>query len=273
VIRGDSLNTIARRLNALGVRPTSGQQWWARSLGVMIRNPTYMGWRADGDGRYVHKCEALVDAATFRLAGEALDSRPKRGPQVTGNRAMLASALYCPDCENSSPMYRIRVGAQSNRASYYRCSGRGAQRKGCGNMIRMDVADAAVNQITADTLDQPVMITSLERGHNYEPELAEVSYKIRQLALQDLPDDEFDSRLTTLRAVRDELAARPVVPDKVIRTSAGYTYAELWASVPVCDRGPWLASHGFRITASRASVALTGPLGGDGADITVSLRL
>jgi hypothetical protein len=59
----------------------------------------------------------------------------------------------------------------------------------------------------------------------------------------------------------------------VIRTSAGYTYAELWASVPVCDRGPWLASHGFRITASRASVALTGPLGGDGADITVSLRL
>jgi DNA invertase Pin-like site-specific DNA recombinase len=49
VIKGDSLATIAAWLNAEGVKLNSrkGSLWWPRSLGALVRNPTYMGHRVD----------------------------------------------------------------------------------------------------------------------------------------------------------------------------------------------------------------------------------
>src|SRR5882724_10754955 len=66
--------------------------------------------------------------------GEQVKRRPHRGPVNISNRPMLAS-LKCARCEDS-PMYRIRLKSRSGRYYwYYRCAGRGAQRKGCGNMV------------------------------------------------------------------------------------------------------------------------------------------
>ena len=52
---------------------------------------------------------------------------------------MLSGVLSCPACDDS-PMYRLASG-------YYRCTGRGADRRGCGNMVRPRLVDAAVDQI------------------------------------------------------------------------------------------------------------------------------
>jgi hypothetical protein len=35
--------------------------------------------------------------------------------------------------------------------TYCRCTGTGSRRKGCGNMVRMEVVDAAVDEIMATT--------------------------------------------------------------------------------------------------------------------------
>ena len=43
-----------------------------------------------------------------------------------------------------SPMYRVYGGYGENRQPYYRCTGHGPQRKGCGFMITVAEADDIV---------------------------------------------------------------------------------------------------------------------------------
>ena len=52
------------------------------------------------------------------------------------------------------------------------------------------------------------------------------------------------------------MKATPVVPDRVELTDTGERYSELWARTPLPERGPWLARHGFRVTASKAGVTV-----------------
>ncbi len=129
VIDGESLGDICEWLNAEGVplgqsNGRKGNGWWTWVAGNIIKNETYTGfrWQEYTDRsthqrvRTVHRCEALVDAGTFRLANEALKNRPKRGPSNPATRAMLAGAIYCPNCDDS-PMYRIMVRWAARRAS------------------------------------------------------------------------------------------------------------------------------------------------------------
>jgi hypothetical protein len=46
----------------------------------------------------------------------------------------------------------------------YRCTGTGSRGKGCGNMVRMEVTDAAVNEIMATTFRVPVERLILIKG-------------------------------------------------------------------------------------------------------------
>ena len=258
-IDGESLADIAGWLAT-----ETGRPWWPRTVGTLIRNPTYIGRRCAQDrktrvyGRTLLRCEPLVDANTFKRAGEALDGRPKRGPLNPANRAMLGGGvLFCPRCENS-PMYRITTGTGASRTAYYRCTGRGSARRGCGNMVPAAAVDGAVNVIMAE-FTRPVMAHKTVHGNADEiaARLEEIRVEIRQLAAEDLDDDEHDRRLAVLRAQRDAVKAEPVIPDRVERRPTGQKYSVLWAAVPVPERGPWLVGHGFRVTACKTEVAVT----------------
>jgi|SRR5271157_266045 len=239
----------------------TGRPWWPRTVGTIIRNPTYIGRRCQQDpktrkyGRTLVRCEPLVDAATFARAGESLDGRPKRGPVNPETRAPLSGVLFCPRCA-SSPMYRIAAGRGASRAAYYRCTGRGANRTSCGNMVRAEIADAAVDQLIMEWFGTPVMAHQVIPGNEAQiaARVEEIRFEIRQLGSADLDDEEYDRRLAGLRAERDRVKAAEVVPDRVELTGTGEVYSELWARTPVAERGPWLARHGFRVTASKAQV-------------------
>ena len=287
VIKGRSLKQIAEWLNGEGVRPASGI-WWPRNLAKIIRNPTYRGHRCArevippdgvetrdekviryryGDrwtehprwvyGKVVHQCEALVDAATWKRANEALTNRPGGG-RTSQDPAMLAGALWCPHCPDS-PMYRIKTW--TSRAGepylYYRCTGRGAGRQSCGLMVRLEVADAGVNHIIAAKFDVPVIAYAVIPGNEAEIEsrLEEVRFEISRLS-SDLPDEEYDRELRRLRRKRDRVAATEVVEDRVELTDTGERYSELWDGLSVAERGPWLAEHGFRVTASKTEMTV-----------------
>ena len=167
-----------------------------------------------------------MDAEVFRRAGKALDGRPKRGHIDPANRAMLSGVLACPVCEDS-PMYRLASG-------YYRCTGRGANRRGCGNMVRVDAADAAVNRAIAEDFATPVMAHAVIPGNEARiaARLEEIRFEVRQLGSADLDDAEYDRRLAGLRAERDQVKAAEVVPDRVELTDTGEVYSELWARTP-----------------------------------------
>ncbi len=281
VIDGYSLADICEWLDSLHIKHKRDEDtgeladasWWPARLAVIIRNPVYRGHyqmtRVERDPetgevvwseRWEHSCEALIDARRFRLANEALRTREKRGP--AGNpqtRAMLKGAIKCPDCEGSS-MNKIKTRGSSKPGSgtltYYRCTGTGSQRKGCGNMVRMEVADAAVNEIMATTFRVPVKRLILVKGSDSQDELDEIRYRIRELDPDVMTDEQYDAELGRLRAERDRLKALPAQPDRWEEQLTGELYCDLYQALPVSERGAWLTSHGFLIHATKKEVSV-----------------
>jgi DNA invertase Pin-like site-specific DNA recombinase len=143
VIQGKSLRVIAPWLDSEGVSTLSGQRWHEQYIGYrIIKNPIYYGHRRGG-GQL--ETEALIAYSVWQQANAALKSRIRAGRSPTkGEKALLLPVCGNPDCdatgEHPSPMYRYSTKGHE----YYRCAGRGPQRKGCGHAVRVDVADAQV---------------------------------------------------------------------------------------------------------------------------------
>jgi DNA invertase Pin-like site-specific DNA recombinase len=274
VIAGQSLADVCTWLDSLEVKrsktTTSKYQagevtpWWPAMLMRLVRHPAYSGRyyvkRTGDDGKtatYAHKCDPIVSRKTQQQAIEALAAREKRGPR--GNpetRAMLKGVITCPLCE-ASPMYRITGRLGAGRQAYYRCFGRGAQRQGCGNLVKMDLADEAVDKIMAGTFDTPVRLYLLIKGNDWSDEIQVVKDEIAQLGAEDLADDEYDRRLKELRAERDRLQALPADDDEWREEDGDETYADAYAALPVHERGAWLKSHGFTVRADKTAVTVS----------------
>jgi DNA invertase Pin-like site-specific DNA recombinase len=289
-IEGWSLNKIAKWLNSEGVQRTPGKGWAASRLAGIIKNPVYKGHRCkrepippdeveerDGKivryrygaswieaprfqyGKTIHRCEPLVDAAIWKRANEALSAREKRGYTDPEKRAMLSTALSCQYCEDS-PMYRVRTrGAQERPYFYYRCTGRGNLRQSCGNMVRMELIDSAVNEIMASTFDVPVMRPEIVYGNEaeIEAELERINFELKQLGAQGLPWEEEDRERARLRAEHERVANTKLIDDRVELVETDDTYLGVWERLSTPERGPWLAEHGFRVTASKERVIVS----------------
>ena len=250
-VEGWSLARIAAWLDSEGVRPAIGETWWAKSVGEIIRNTTYTGRRQDKAGNTIHRCEPLVDAATFRRAGEALGSRPKRGPANAANRAMLAEVLACPLCQDS-PMYRIMCGGpRAAKSAYYRCAGRGSQRRGCGNMTKVSTVDALVSDFMGN-FDGPIVDEVFVPGHDHAAELESVKLDIRSL---DPDDADYDQQHAELRAELARLRDLPKTDDRIEYVPTGRTYAGQWAALEAADRAAWLKANHVRVYALNSKMA------------------
>ena len=176
----------------------------------MIANPTYAGRRCEmymvkgkrHYGKTLHKCDALVDAGVWDRANKALDSHPKRGASNPETRAMLSGVLSCGHCDDS-PMYRITT----KDGQFYRCSGRGAARRGCGNMVRLAKVDAAVTQIVSIWFNSEIQERTLIPGNEAEldAKLADLKLDIRQL---DPDDASYDDDHAALMAARDAVGTQ-----------------------------------------------------------------
>ena len=294
IVDGESLRQVCDWLNTLNVRfKRSGEPapWWPEKVAEMIRNPAYLGYywihtyetvRDDNTGQVVsktltgkraHRCEALVDARTFSLAGEALASRERKQQGPRGkpeNRAMLKGAITCPAC--GSPMYKIvsRLTSRTDgpKAPFYRCNGRPPLTKGCGNCVPMDAVDDAVSTIIAEWFAVPVVLPTLVKGTDYTAQIDEIKYQMRELDPDVMDDDEYDAELARLRAERNRLKALSAMPDRWEMTETGELYSDVYAGLSVALRGAWLKAHGFGVQASREAVTVTkGNLGA-----TVELR-
>lgn len=257
-IGGDSLRTIALWLNDEGVKPLNSAVWNGNSIRKIILSPTYTGRRAEQDpntkefGRTILRCEPLVDRATWRMAGEALTNRPKRGPMNNDDKALLSGVLFCGGC--GGPMYRNHKPG-GRKTPYYYCVGAYPKRSGCGNASRVTTLDGIVGMLMRDG-QRDIMETVLVPGNDTAADLDEIKLLIRALATEDLTDDEYDERLKELRAERDRLAELPSVPDRVERRPTGETYADKWRRLNVQERGTWLRERGLKIRAVKGFITV-----------------
>ena len=153
IIDGKSLRDLAAWLTAQGV---DGKVWHEGDLGNrMIKNPVYYGQRRNA-GQL--ETEALVSYSTWQQANAALTSRVRPGRSTAKHeKALLSPVCGNPKCnatgEQPSPMYRVNARGKL----YYRCTGSGPQRKGCGNMVPLAELDAIViESMTSDHMNMHV---------------------------------------------------------------------------------------------------------------------
>ncbi|HEY3037000.1 MAG TPA: recombinase family protein, partial [Streptosporangiaceae bacterium] len=173
---GYSLMAVAKWLDAQGAKPSQSKSWSPKSVAKIIRTRTYTGSRLNGDGLTVMHVEKLVDAKQWDRANKRLDNAPvgRRAPS-NGRPALLTGVLFCARCK--APMYRIHPARMSY---YYRCSGHHPQRKGCGNMVKLEATDAVVTAFLS-MAQGPWKEQRLIPGENHDVELAEIKLAIRDL--------------------------------------------------------------------------------------------
>jgi DNA invertase Pin-like site-specific DNA recombinase len=256
-VDGVTLREICERLDVLGVRTEKGGRWNEGVIVRIIRNPIYYGQRRNG-GNLV--TEPLVSYSTWQAAGAALTARarPGRGT-VAAPKALLAAVCGNPFCDatgreqGDSPMYRILSGKY--RKECYRCAGRGAQRKGCGNMIPCADLDARVTEaMLADHMNMR-RVRVFVPGDNRADEIG----KIREAAMNAYRAGD-KARFAELDAEADTLAALPSVAAHWETSDTDQSEGDYFAALDLDGRRAELAAN-WQISASNDDGGVTVTIG------------
>ena len=243
---------------ALWLEGVTGQRWYPRTVGTIVRNETYSSGEhvvtLDGE-TFTLTCEPLCDAESQRRAIAELDRRPKRGAPRPEGRALVAGSLYCPRCAGNgrvSPMYRIK--AHSGFA--YRCTGRGSvsERKGCGAMFSLSAVDALVHEaMTQSTEEIQRAETRLPTDH--DKVIAQIARRVKSLdPVADDYDEAYTALMTELKAAKAAKVADTSEGPSVTYVGTGQTYAGMWRGFSSdAERGDWLRGHGVKVYAGHVS--------------------
>jgi DNA invertase Pin-like site-specific DNA recombinase len=238
-INGDSLRTIAAWLDSEGIPTPRGNAHWNEStVRWTIRQRAYAGRLQTREGETIARCEAVISADIFDRANQALKTRPKRGA-VNANRPMLAK-LRCARC--GSPMYRLFAGKPGKKRHYYRCSGSGPQRKGCGNMVRLEPAETVVAVRIFMTSTEPHQIRHWVEGTNWNADIADVKQDMREAI-----DAERFSELASLQAKLEDYRGRDTVPGHYELTDTGMTVGDYFDSLDNEGKREYLKTRDIRI--------------------------
>jgi DNA invertase Pin-like site-specific DNA recombinase len=155
-----SLRDIAGDLNRRKVPPPRGKAWYAKTVGLLLRQPAYRGtfrfnvnhrgqfFGIDGYGEVVEAddlgggagkvftsadayADPLIEPALFDRAQERLEALAKDpGRRNRSGEYALTGVLVCGHC--GTPMYGVRVRRREGRRSptVYKCNGNSLRGKG-----------------------------------------------------------------------------------------------------------------------------------------------
>ncbi|MBO0769533.1 MAG: recombinase family protein [Solirubrobacterales bacterium] len=232
VIAGESLRSIAAWLDSENVSTRRGGNWHETYLyHRLIKNPVYMGQRRNS-GQL--ETEALVSPTTFRQANAELASRAPAGRgTVTHEKALLKPV--CGNC--GSPMYRVMAGRRPYRKDYYRCSGKGPQRKGCGNMVPLAELDQRVIDAKMSNL-QPHWDRVFIAGDDRSDEIA----RLRERGADAMRQGDYDAAMAAMREAT-ELENAPRVRPHWEEQATDQTEADYFAGLDDDQRREYLARH------------------------------
>jgi site-specific DNA recombinase len=222
-IAGDSLRTIAAWLDSESVPTARGGKWHEGSVRWIIRCREY----AKHD---------VIRPSVHDRANDALKNRPKRGP-AKPNRPMLAK-LKCARC--GSPMYRITAGKA--KKEFYRCTGSGPQRKGCGNMVPFALTEFLVaSQIFVKSTEPHTRKTWVD-GQSWDDEISNVKQALREA----VEAERFDA-MPALQASLEELRSRESVPGHYESVKTGKTVGEHFWTLDNDGKRDYLTTRDIRV--------------------------
>jgi DNA invertase Pin-like site-specific DNA recombinase len=214
---------------------------WPRTVQTIIRSETYKGRHHHGTD--VLTVPAIVSPELWRRANDRLSgTRTGRRGRVQGQPALLTSVLYCGPCHDrgvTSPMYR------GGNGDYYRCSGTGRAKRGCGHMLGIDACEImAVHYMTSGpqaqeryTMTVTVPDDRQDRIETLQDELTDATKRRDRAGVNRIMDE--------LEAIETEPAAAPRTRTK----DMGMTIGQHWQSLDRDARRAWMLRDGWRMWA------------------------
>jgi DNA invertase Pin-like site-specific DNA recombinase len=258
VIQGESLPSIAAWLTAEGVPTTQGKPWNEGYLcNRLIRNPVYYGARRNA-GKL--ETEALVSASTWQEANAAVKTRARPGRDASVRPKALLAPI-CGECkgvirqgcpDGISPMYRVYGGYGKNRQPYYRCSGHGPQRKGCGFMITVGEADASVTSVMLDD-GKPHPERVFIPGDDKSDEIA----KLRERGASAMREGNY-TVATDCMGKAAELESLPRVKPHWEISETDQAEGDFFGSLDLDQRRDYLVSRDVVLSRARVVISLRG---------------
>ena len=172
--------SIARDLNARGIKTRNGIEWQCQSVRVVLRNPVYIGtmiyganpqgrFNRVGDGRLggnepvviENAHPAIIDKQTFKRVQRKLDARRRPNGRTRASNYLLSGLLVCGNSGDRMFGRRASVGT---RVQYYaaRVPSDTSDSERC-YAIRKDQLEPLVMSRIVELLDTPNMHRRLEK--------------------------------------------------------------------------------------------------------------
>lgn len=175
---GETMNALARDLNARGVTTSTGRKWYAQSVRDLLDNPTHAG-RMKIDGvEMAAEWTAIITPEERAKVCERRQAGYK--PRAKAAPMMLTGVLYC--AEHGAPMWGLSTIAGKRR---YRCSA-----DGCYVGVAEELADRFVSEYLLAKVDGDAWAALRARAEGVDPAEA-LRAKLARL-VADWSDDLID---------------------------------------------------------------------------------
>ncbi len=264
VLRGDSVESIARDLTARGVatprdrqrelkgHPVEGAAWAATSLQRLLRSSSLTGraYRSDGapvvvDGEQVTKAPPILTLAEHRRVLAALDAR-SRSKTRTDAPHPTSGLVLCLVCGRTLHHRSQKTGGRTY--SYAYCPDRH------GRSIRVERLWALLGE---SFLDEMGHRDAVERVHVPASDVGAALDDARA-AVEDLAErlgsarssavrDALAAQLDALDSRVEELEATPSTPARTELRPLGMSWSRLWAGCTDDQRRDVLVRSGIRL--------------------------
>jgi DNA invertase Pin-like site-specific DNA recombinase len=149
-VHGSSQRSIARDLNADGIRTATGKLWAQSGIARVLSNPTYKGLlpvKGEDGEPLPGSHEAIVDADLWERAQVRGEHRRKGGRHAEGAHLLVRGLLRCR-CGAGMIARKARPGVERER---YVCAARQADRDSCSQ-----------SSIRRELIDEPLLATLLD---------------------------------------------------------------------------------------------------------------
>lgn len=240
LLDGDSIRSIADWLNGEGVKTRQGNQWSAATTSQMLANPTYAGYRIDGED-YIRDASglpivddhlALITLTQWQRAQQMKATRQTFAPKGRKHaRLLLAGLAFCGGCGGA--LQRNQATVRGKIYVNYRC---GADAKSlCAK--RPIISARVLDKYIADLLE-PIMgmpckervieidAESTRKRALLQGELDALGESLGKSGVAEMQD--IFARMQTLRAQLDAIEIRTVETERL----TGETFGDVWGRDP-----------------------------------------
>ncbi len=274
VIAGETLGSLARWLNAQGLRTTTDSAWLGTSLGQMLRQPHLRGIRVHNGEEHRGAFEPILDEAT----GLRLIERLRRNPVPPKGRPHLLSGLArCGRCGGRMNLGQVAHPNDPTKPTFVRyqcrktdgetnCGGVSASENSLDEVVRdrffaqvrllmlAGTLDPETDHADALAIDRQAALDRAQAAVQAQSELADARFKERTVSAEDYARLwlELQEQRESAEADLARQEAAQHTPKRDVNWIVGGDFERMWDEMSVLERRELLRCFIERVLVSPA---------------------